>query len=243
MRILSRKSFRLISCISILCLSPAALAATFQLTFYEQTSGGNNLFDNYILAGSGAFTIADSAVRPNNLVLFSEPEFLDFNVVMDTSVDGPTPHVLGVDDFPPREPNPESQRDQGILFDNSAQPLRFEVPNLSRTEAIPICNPDCATSTSFRTELRLHDTDSYSVGYLSDGTIDTVSNLMRLYPDQTFTRIAGTFDHAVGSRVGGANIRVGGVYVISPVPIPGAVWLFGSAIALTVGLSRHKKFV
>ncbi len=242
MRVSSRNVFRLISSFTILCLSPATLAATYQLTFYEQTSGGNNLFDNYTLAGRGTFTVADNSVRPNNLVLFSDPEFLAFDVTMDTSVDGPTRHVLGVDDFPPREPE-ETQLQQGILFDDNAQPWRFDVPNLSQTESIPICRPNCSTASISRTELNLMDSDSFSSNYLSDGTLASATTLETVYPDQPFTRLAGNWRHYVGNRIGGAFIQVRGVYEISAVPLPGAVWLFCSALAMTMGLSRLKKSI
>ncbi len=242
MRISSKNVFILISSITILYLSPAPLAATYQLTFYEQTSGGNNIFDNYILAGRGTFAVADNSVRPNNLVLFSDPEFLAFDVTMDTSVDGPTRHVLGIDDFPGRDVNDGRETELGIRFDSNAQPWRFDNPG-SSLENVPICRPDCSTASISRTNLALQAADSFNLAYQADGTISSIPILLRDFPDQPFNRLSGRWVHFVGNRIGGAFIQVGGVYEISAVPLPGAVWLFCSALAVTVGLSRRKKSI
>ena len=52
-----------------------AQAANYSVIFYEfGGSGGGNFFDDYAFAGAAVFEIDDSAVTPDNLVLFSDKD-------------------------------------------------------------------------------------------------------------------------------------------------------------------------
>ena len=107
-----------------LFISTPASAATYSITFYEKVSVGLNLFDNFIVSGTGSFEINDAAVTPNNRVLFSDSNFLAFDAII-TATGGSAQFTLGVDDFPPFGDGTSTVNTavQGILFDASGQPL------------------------------------------------------------------------------------------------------------------------
>ena len=50
---------------------------------------------------------------------------------------------------------------------------------------------------------------------------------------------------ASGNSISGAGIQVSlngqGLYAVAPIPIPAAVWLFGSGLIGLIGLARHKR--
>jgi hypothetical protein len=79
-------TIRLIIALHLAVLSvittPVARSASFSMAFYEETGdlnqNGHNFFDDYTFAGGGTFEINDSAVVPNNSVLFSDSAFVSF---------------------------------------------------------------------------------------------------------------------------------------------------------------------
>jgi hypothetical protein len=63
--------------------SASAEAVMYSITFYEwngDASDGRNIFEDYRIAGVGEFAISDSAISPNNLVMFSDPAFLSLTL-------------------------------------------------------------------------------------------------------------------------------------------------------------------
>jgi len=71
-----------------------------------------------------------------------------------------------------------------------------------------------------------------------------LTNSMYLNPQLYFGGELTRVNHTYGLRISGENKnnnRQGGHYSFSVVPIPGAVWLFGSGMAGLLGLSRRKE--
>jgi len=85
-----------------------------------------------------------------------------------------------------------------------------------------------------------------AVGLYSDTSFTTKIASAVLKDNQWVLRgVLGIADHVYGLRVeaqGGATLSSGSYTTnTSTVPVPGAVWLFGSAIAGLVGFSKRKK--
>ena len=122
-------------------------AAFFTISFFELTGtrlDGDNFFDDYTLAGVGTFEILDSAVTQNNLVMFSDPAFLSFDLSITLStlnsnnIPDSSTFTLGVDDFEEGE-----SAERGLLFDGSGAPLRFDRPDFTFSNAASMCDPTC----------------------------------------------------------------------------------------------------
>ena len=212
-----------------LSLSQATLGATYLITYYEATSFPvTNFFTDYTLAGTATFSIADSAVTPNNLVLFNDAEFQTFDANISTTL-GSSQFVLGTQEFPDT---------QGILFDNSGIPLRFDNPNISFGNAgVAICNPHCNLGTLSKAVLRMWDDNNFDTVYLADGTLISESDAITL--GKAYTKIiGGNWDFEdIGDLQNTSNQSL---YVMSEVPIPAAAWLFGSAL-LGLGAIKRRK--
>ncbi len=196
----------------------AAVSKTYEIKFYEGISAGSNLYANYQDAGVGTFEIADSAIAPDSLVLFTDPAFKSFDVSLNT-IYGSAQFTKGVDAFP----GDHFHALTGLLFDNNAEPLRFEDPNSAfHSVGTYMCDPDCVTGD--RDWLALQDNNSFDVGYLSDGSIIVPS---LLNPGASFTRLGGTWSFHDGQ----VKVTHTGNYLqISAVPIPAALPLFVSAL-------------
>lgn len=216
-------------------------AASFFISFYEETTQpGSNFFTDYTLVGVGTFDIMDSAVTPNNLVMFSDPEFLSFEASLSLSTGDSTTFTLDIDDF--EEGN---TRERGLLFDGIGAPLRFDRPNTVASNARSMCEPICEIALGARATLSLLDGDSYEGVYLNDGSISTRSNVLGgLPPGTPFTPFAGGWTYGKGTSYdGGSGIGTGGLYLLSAVPVPAAFWLFGSGLLGLVGFARRKNTV
>jgi hypothetical protein len=227
--------------IALGCLSIPAQAALFAITFHEQTGdigqNGHNFFDDYTFVGSGIFEIADIAVTPLNLVMFSDPEFLSFEASLSVSTLDSSTFTLGIDDFEEGD-----TRERGLLFDASAIPLRFDRPGFLVSNARSMCDPTCEVALGGRATLSLLDADNYQTVYLTDGTVTSRSDVLALLPPGTpFTPFAGGFTYGKGVNVGGSGIGTGGVYQLSAVPVPAAIWLLGSGLLGLIGMAWRKK--
>ena len=222
-----------LACVHLVISIPAS-AALYSITFYEKDSVGSNLFDNYIISGTGSFEINDDAISPNSLVLFSDSNFLAFDATI-AATTGSAQFTLGIDDFPPSDGNPTGHG-QGILFDASGQPLRFDNPNTTFSNTAQICDPTCDTSVLLKAGLVLIDDNSFDTVFLDDGTLKT--RALAISDGDAFTPLGGEWNFKpLGEIVSISN----NLYLIQAVPVPAAVWLFGSGLLGLVGMARHKK--
>ena len=196
-----------------------AQAATWEIVFYQQLPGpAPNLNNDYIFVGGGTFEIADGAVTPGNLVLFEDSDFLSFDVEIETDEDAPRQLTLGIDDFPHSINNPYRQ---GILFDDNAQPLRFDTPVTTTGNGASICEDVCSIRIGLKAELILFDDNGFNLGYvIGDGTIDDFDDLLQSYPAEAIMRLGGTYTYRVGVDIGGSGIQKQGYYEISTPPPP-----------------------
>ena len=218
-------------------------AATYTITFYERVgpTGPINLFDttNYRVSGTGSFEINDAAVTPNNLVLFTDSNFLAFDAII-SLMDAGGRFTLGTDDdFPPRGDGTGSNtHEQGILFDASGQPLRFDTPTTTLGNATVISSEENLDSRALA-RLTLWDDDLFDTVFLNDGTITT--GTLATANSQAFTRLSGQwfFESDSFPRIGPAGSNH--YYLIQAVPVPAAVWLFGSGLIGLIGVARRKK--
>jgi hypothetical protein len=221
-----------------LFISIPASAAIYSITFYEKVSVGLNLFDNFIVSGTGSFEINDTAVTPNNLVLFSDSNFLAFDAII-TATGGSAQFTLDVDDFPPFGDGTSTVNTavQGILFDASGQPLRFDNPDTTSGNKGQICDPTCDTAVGNKAAMVLFDEDGFDLVVLNDGSIVQLSSISS---GDEFTPLGGEWNfEALGS--GGLVSNLNNFYLIQAVPVPAAVWLFGSGLLGLVGMARRKK--
>jgi hypothetical protein len=211
-----------------------AHAATYSLTFFESIGDTSNLFTEYSIVGSGTFSIADSAVTPNNLVMFSDPEFLSFVASLSVTTGDSSTFTLGSDDF-----SEGTDRERGILFDASATPFRFDHPDFTTTNSRTMCEPTCDIAIGGRAALALVDDNNFEKVFLDDGSIELLSDLI---PGTPYTPLAGVWSYQKGTNYdGGSGIAVSGYYQISAVPIPPAILLFGSGLLGLIGITRRKK--
>ena len=227
--------------IALGCLSIPAQAALFAITFHEQTGdigqNGHNFFDDYTFVGSGIFEIADSAVTPDNLVMFSDPEFLSFEASLSLSTGDSSTFTLGIDDFEEGD-----TREQGLLFDASAAPLRFDRPDFIVSNTRSMCDPTCEVGLGSRATLSLIDADAFEGVYLNDGSVTTRTDVLNSLPPGTpFTPFAGNWTYGKGTIVGGSGMGTGGFYQLSAVPVPAAIWLLGSGLLGLIGMAWRKK--
>jgi hypothetical protein len=170
---------------------PANATTSYSVTFYERTgSAFTNLFTDYVTSGKATFEINDSAVSPNNLVLFKDSDFLAFDASLTTTI-GNARFTLGKDDFPPRGDDATTiiKHEQGILFDASGKPLRFDTPTTFASNAATICDPSCFESSRNRSSLTLLDEGRFDEVFLDDGTI--LSQDEALATGDTFTPLNG----------------------------------------------------
>lgn len=86
-----------------------------------------------------------------------------------------------------------------------------------------------------------HDPTAWSVAAVQGAT--ATATLTRFLTAGNYTLILGGYD----GTVGGANLAytatISAAAAASPVPVPGAVWLFGSAMAGLIGFGRRKPAV
>lgn len=237
----------LISIILTIGVIPAAQAAFFSIAFYEETGnineadpgpGLNNFFDDYTFVGGGSFEIANSAVTPNNLVAFSSSDFIDFSISLGLSTGDSSTFILGVDDFELGEPN-----ERGLLFDTTGAPLQFRVVGTGTNSSRTMCTPgsgSCEVTVNNITRLTLIGNPVFEDIYLNDGEVTTISANMN--PIKPFTSFAGNWTYFSGINVG-SGTEVGGYYLISEVPVPAAIWLFGSGLLGLISISRIKSGV
>ncbi len=197
----------------------AAGAATWEIVFYQKLPGtATNLYNDYMIAGSGTFEIADGAVIPDNLVLFEDNDFLSFDIEIATDEDAPRQLTLGIDDFPP---TPPTNLSQGILFDALANPLRFDTPATVTGNGARICEDVCNIRIGLKAELTLFDNNGFNVGYLiGDGTIGDIDFLMLTYPGEPIQRLGGSYTYRVGVDIGGSGVQKQGYYEIRTPPAP-----------------------
>ncbi len=216
-------------------ISIPAGAAIYSITFYEQISGGTNLFANYQVSSTATFEINNSAIGPDSLVLFTSPDFVAFDAILNTTA-GDARFTLGVDDFPPKgDGTIRPAHEQGILFDAVGQPLRFDNPETTYGNGAQICDPRCDIRVGLKTTLVLLDDNGFDRVFLGDGTIISLGNATNNGLD--YTRLGGKWN------LGGATITVGGtggLYQLQAVPIPAAMWLFGSGLIGLIGIARRK---
>jgi hypothetical protein len=217
---------------------PSAQAASFSINFYEQrgniNENGHNFFDDYTYVGGGTFEISDSAVMPDNLVMFSDPEFLSFETSFTgLSTGDMSTFTLGIDDFEEGDTN-----ERGLLFDAAAVPLRFDRPVTTSSGNRTMCDPTCEIAFGSRATVVLVDNDLFEAIYLGDGTVTTKSNNVSGAP---FTPFAGNWTYLKGTSIGGSGITLDGFYTITAVPVPAAFWLFTSGLLGLIGISRRKK--
>lgn len=212
-----------------------AEAALFSITFYEQTGNpnlnGHNFFDDYTFVGAGTFEIEDTAVAPNNLVMFSDPAFLSFTASLALSTGDSTTFTLGIDDF--EEGN---TRERGLLFDGSGAPFRFDRPNTVASNARSMCEPICEIALGLRATLSLLDADPFNTVFLDDGSFRALNNVP---PGTPFTPLAGNWTYGKGTGIGGSGSGTGGFYRLSAIPVPAAVWLFASALLGLIQVARR----
>jgi hypothetical protein len=219
-------------------------AANYSITFFEfdgVSTDGFNLNDDYVVSGTATFEINDAAVSPNNLVLFSDStNFLAFDAVMTTTL-GNGQFTLGIDDFPPRDSGGSTTNPavQGILFDASGQPLRFDNPNTTTSNTAVICDPSCGVAVGSRAALTLWDEDGFNRVFLEDGTITTSD--VAIVNGDPFTPFNGTWQFNPLDSIGLTSINSYYLIETTAVPIPAAVWLFGSGILGLIGIARRKK--
>jgi hypothetical protein len=202
-----------------LLTAAAAQAATWGIWFCQRVSPPtNNLYDDHISVGGGTFEIADDAVTPGNIVLFEEDDFLSFDIVIVTDEDAPRQFTLGIDQFPYSTNTPFPQ---GILFDDSAEPLRFDTPITVTGNGAKICDGVCS-NVGNTAELRLIDNDDFNLGYvISDGTIDDYDTLLLSHPPEEIKRLGGVYTYQVGVNIGGSGIQKQGYYeIIASAPPP-----------------------
>lgn len=123
----------------LLLLNGAAQADTFKLTLYGIAFPYPAVQDNisdYTNIYTGTFDIANPAVAPNNLILFRDPQFLDFDLKFATSVRTYDyklhDSLVRAPGFPgiPAQAIP-SIPDQGIRLDAAGLPERFDTPSTS----------------------------------------------------------------------------------------------------------------
>jgi hypothetical protein len=236
---------------------PASATTSYSITFYERTGfASTNLFTDYVKSGTATFEINDAAVSPNNLVLFSDADFQAFDAIMTTTI-GDGQFTLGSDDFPPREVGPQRGRhEQGILFDTSGQPLRFDTPATSGGNTADICDPSCGELN--RAELTFWDEDTFDRVFLDDGTILTLDQA--LANGDAFTPLNGRWIFNPHNSIDQTNSN--SYYLINaesispspvpvpnpapvspnPIPVPPAVWLFGSGLFGLLGMARRKSY-
>jgi hypothetical protein len=225
-----------------LFISTPASAATYSITFYQKTGPGDNLFntDQFIVSGTGSFEINDAAVTPNNLVLFSDSNFLAFDAILNTTI-GSAQFTLGIDDFPPFGDGTSTVHtaEQGILFDASGQPLRFDNPETIFGNTGQICDPTCDTSVLLKAGMVLWDDNGFDTVFLNDGTLTT--RALATSNGDAFTPLGGNWGFSPLGSI--SNIGANNLYLIQAVPVPAAVWLFGSGLLGLVGIARRKKVV
>lgn len=224
---------------------PAAQAAIFSIGFYEQTGnineadpgpGLHNFFDDYTFVGGGTFEIADSAVTPNNLVAFSSSDFINFSISLGLSTGDSSTFTLGVDDFELGEPN-----ERGLLFDATGAPLQFRVVGTGTNSSRTMCTPgagSCEVTVNNITRLTLIGNPVFDDIYLDDGEVTTTS--ANTNPVEPFTPFAGNWEYFSGINVGSGE-NLGGYYLISEVPVPAAIWLFGSGLIGLIGIARSRQ--
>ena len=218
-------------------------AANYTITFFEligDLTDGNNLYDDYQVSGTGTFEINDAAIGPDSLVLFSDSSnFLAFHADLTTTL-GNGQFTLGLDDFPPADNMPLNTDEQGILFDASGQPLRFDNPDTSSSNTAAICDPGCDQSVLNLAQLTLWDDDNFDRVFLDDGTITT--SIVAITNGFAFTPFNGNWDlKQLGSVIITDHLKSFYLIETAAVPLPAAVWLFGSGLIGLIGISRHKK--
>lgn len=213
---------RLLTFLSVGFLAAASLthvnAAVISIELYELTgtvADGDNFFDDYTLIGSGSFAIADVAIGPDALILFNDPNFLFFNLMLTNSHGDSSTFTLLSDDFYDGvTPDPKKS---GIVFDVAGEPLRFDYPDSVIADTATVCDPLCdGVAIGGRATLRLRDNDNFDKVYEQDGDITT--SALATVP---FTPLNGDWAYLKGAGdAGGSGILVSGVYVLQVVPIP-----------------------
>jgi len=202
---------------SCLLLPVYTSAAIFSVDYYQRLAGSGTtgiLGVDYLLAGSGTFEIADSAITPNNTILFTSPDFLDFEITLSTGL-GNAFFSKQISEYPGNY-NRNRGLEQGILLDANAKPVRFDTPSTSISNTSVFCNPDCDIIGSSRDVFYMPDDDTYDLVLLLDGTNRVSSRSNAEGFGIPYTPFAGDW---YLSPVGTINYARG-IYTFSSVPVP-----------------------
>jgi hypothetical protein len=166
----------------------------------------------------------------------TDSDFLTFDAIMTTTL-GDARFTFGVDDFPPVGDGTQINIEQGILFDASGQPLRFDTPATSADNSAEICDPSCDNIILERAGLTLWDDDDFDIVFLNDSTITTLA--AATVDGDAFTPFNGEWTFNPFDSI--SDTSTNSFYLIQAVPIPPAVWLFGSGLIGLIGVTRRKK--
>ncbi len=127
-----------------------------------------------------------------------------------------------------------NKHEQGILFDALGQPLRFDTPATAGGNTAQICDPSC---TDFnRARLFFWDDDTFDTVFLNDGTITSLA--LATGNGDAFTRFNGEWAFSPLDSISQTPSQ--SYYLISAVPIPPALLLFGSGMLGLFGMARRK---
>jgi hypothetical protein len=97
----------------------------------------------------------------------------------------------------------------------------------------------CGAASPGVTRLTLIQNTTFEVIYLDDGEVTTVS--ANTNPVEPFTPFSGAWTYFQGVNAGGEGIEKKGFYTVTAVPVPAAIWLFGSGLLGLIGIARRKK--
>ena len=131
-----------------------------------------------------------------------------------------------------------------ISWSNSVVGLDIPIWDIDAVEGTIGESVSLATTANV-SPLSLHSTDVWDASTLtlsSDGTSNPNQNLLnfsvlRFFDPAGFNSITFNFDIA-GGYTGGMGV---GNMTVSTIPVPAAIWLFGSGLVGLIGLARRKK--
>lgn len=212
--------------ITIQAIGPV-MAAMYRIDLHGREGGmfAANIAD-YTIQFSAEFEIDASAVIADNLVLFTDPEFLAFSMFIPS---GPGFQLtLGVDRFPgqPSITTGVITRAQGLLLGSDGRAARFDTPSTSASNSATI--RDSADTAIPFTNFGFFDNDDQQNVLLPNGSIVDRDILA---PGDPFDIIPGGWFFNPNVSNGGPALA--GIYFISPavIPVPAALPLFMTALA------------